>query len=176
MKVAVGVRDLSWSISFIFSEVSWCVVRSGNGMCSYVFACISISLISSWNLVRRKDQSYNVLFKQVTGIRSPVLHGLISVAGSANAVLKDWKKATNATSAGDIRGMTGVCMCVEIWRVITTALFLKMKLLKDCRVATTISHFLVLYKQAQGPSTHLSPCVASGEQKDESQWLLVKAL
>jgi len=36
---------------------------------------------------RRK--SYNVLFKQVTGIRSPVLHGLMSDAGSANTVLKD---------------------------------------------------------------------------------------
>lgn len=57
-----------------------------------------------------RGPTYNVLFRQVTGIKSPVLHGLISAVGSANAVLRDWKKATNAISAGGIRGMMGICV------------------------------------------------------------------
>jgi len=67
---------------------------------------------------RRYNQSYNVLFKQVTGIKSPVLHGLTSAAGSANAVLRDWKKATNATTAGGVRIMAIVFMNAEIWQMI----------------------------------------------------------
>lgn len=54
-----------------------------------------------------------VLFKQVTGIRSPVLHGLISAVGSAKAVLRERKKATNATSAGGNRGMVQVYVNVK---------------------------------------------------------------
>jgi hypothetical protein len=112
------------------------------------------------------DASYKVLFKQVTGIISPVLHGLISAAGSANAVLRDWKKATNATSAGGIRGIARVCMAIEIWRVVGISLPLGLKfagLISGRELSRVIIYyFLVLLLQAQGSFTHMSsPCLAS---------------
>lgn len=87
-------------------------------MFSYVLASISVSIVSERIRAHIGESTYKVLFRQVTGIRSPVLHGLISAAGSANAVLRDWKKATNAISAGGIRGMLGGCVDVNVWREI----------------------------------------------------------
>jgi hypothetical protein len=52
-----------------------------------------------------REGTHIVLFKQVTGIRSPFRHGLTSSAVSARAPLKEKKKANVAANTAEERAI-----------------------------------------------------------------------